>query len=99
MTFVRVWKFHAASGREREFEEVYGSGGAWALLFATGRGYIRTDLLKAAGAGGEYLALDFWNSRADWEAFLQEHPDEYASLDKRCESLTDGELLIGEYAD
>lgn len=44
--YVIVWEFHASEGKEKEFERVYGSGGAWADFFKRGKGYVRTELLR-----------------------------------------------------
>ena len=35
-TYVRMWEFQAHSGREREFEILYGPHGGWVHLFHGG---------------------------------------------------------------
>jgi len=37
---VRVWEYEVAPGREAEFEQLYGSAGAWAQLFARSAGHL-----------------------------------------------------------
>lgn len=36
---VRVWEYEVAPGCEAEFEQLYGSTGAWAQLFARSAGH------------------------------------------------------------
>ena len=37
---VRVWEYEVAPGCEVEFEQLYGSAGAWAQLFARSAGHL-----------------------------------------------------------
>ena len=97
--FVRVWRFRAAAGREGEFEELYGPTGAWAQLFGKAAGYLGTELQRVTGGSSEYLTIDRWESRPAWEAFRRDHAAAYESLDRRSESLTASEELVGELDD
>ena len=94
--FIRVWRYVAASGREADFERVYGPEGDWAQLFSVGDGYRRTELLRGAAAG-EYLVIDRWVSRDAWQAFLDAHRTAYDALDRRCRALTESEVPVGDY--
>ncbi len=95
--FVIVWEFRVRSGKRRAFEKAYGPDGDWALFFRTGQGYIRTELLSARGTPLRFLTLDFWASRADYERFKKITALEYQAIDKRCESLTEKEIEIGQF--
>jgi ribosomal-protein-alanine N-acetyltransferase len=95
--FTAVWEFHVASEKARAFEKVYGPEGNWAKLFRRGEGYIRTDLIRDHQIRGRYLTLDFWASRQAYQRFKKRNLASYKSLDKKCNSLTESERLIGEF--
>ena len=48
------------------FEEIYGSGGAWALLFQQSKNYRGTRLLKDYDKLGRYLTIDQWDDLVDF---------------------------------
>ena len=90
--YVIVWQFRTDA--PVEFERHYGSGGTWARLFRRSPDYVRTDLLRSSSG---YLTLDWWTSRAAYDAFRVEHAARYAEIDAMCETLTTFEEKIGEY--
>jgi len=92
---VLVWEFAPAAGREAEFERAYGPDGDWARLFRRDPAYLGTELLR--GAGGRYLTLDRWRSRAAFEAFRKREAEDYAVLDRRMEALTSHESSLGSF--
>ncbi|HEX6324842.1 MAG TPA: GNAT family N-acetyltransferase [Vicinamibacterales bacterium] len=95
VAFERVWRFRAADGSDDAFEQVYGSAGPWAHLFAQSPGYRGTELQRAAKPG-EYLLVDRWASRQAWEAFRRDFAAAYDALDRECEALTASEELVRE---
>ena len=97
MTHVRIWRFEPAPGREQEFAAAYAGDGVWARLFHQAYGFIGTTLLAPDEAGGPWLTLDRWRSRAAFERFQDEHGKDYRSLDSELERLTVGELFIGAF--
>ena len=60
-----------------EFERVYGPDGDWAQFFRRGRGYVGTELLRDLESPGRYLVVDRWESAEAYNAFVNEHRDEY----------------------
>lgn len=95
--FVRIWKFRVYPERNEEFRAAYGPTGPWAHLFERVTGYCGTELLTDAGDPHTYFALDWWESAEAWAAFLRAWSEDYAALDRRCESLTASEMEIGEF--
>lgn len=95
--FVIVWEFRVRSGKGREFERIYGPEGVWVEFFRQGKGYIRTELVRDLKAPRRYLTIDYWASRATYLRFKEENLAEYQAIDERCLSLTEGEVLIGEF--
>ncbi len=90
-----IWRYEVREEHRAAFEEAYGPTGAWAALFARGDGFRGTELLRAED--GSYLTLDIWASRADFEAFLQQHLADYEALDSSTEAWTVSEHRMGEY--
>jgi heme-degrading monooxygenase HmoA len=60
-----------------QFERVYGSNGEWAQFFRGGAGYIGTELLRDLEEPERYLVIDRWQSADAYNAFLEEHREEY----------------------
>jgi heme-degrading monooxygenase HmoA len=88
-----VWRYRVAAAKQRQFEQVYGSDGDWAMLFGEADGYVSTELLR--GGDGDYLTIDYWLGADAWEAFSARHIEAYRALDARCEALTEAEERIG----
>jgi heme-degrading monooxygenase HmoA len=92
---VIIWEFHVRQSRRKRFEKIYGPYGTWAEFFRQGKGYGGTELLRDPQNALRYCTLDFWKSRAAYEAFKKRHASEYNSIDKQGEALTTQETLIG----
>jgi heme-degrading monooxygenase HmoA len=90
-----IWRFKPAAGAEARFEAAYRSDGAWAQLFRTAPGYVKSELLREQG--GRYVTIDTWRSLADWDDFSRRRREAYAALDKACEALTETEERIGVF--
>ena len=95
--FTVVWEFRVPERRRRAFEIAYGPDGAWAQLFRTGEGYMRTELLRDKEAPGRYLTIDHWVSKRAFVKFKKQKRAEYEVLDKKCAALTQKEERLGEF--
>jgi heme-degrading monooxygenase HmoA len=60
-----------------EFERAYGADGDWARFFATGSGFIGTELLRDVEAPGRYVVVDRWETRDAYNEFVAANRDEY----------------------
>ena len=98
MKYVYIWQFEAIEGKETEFEDVYGSVGAWVKLFQRDSNYLQTMLIRDIQIKGRYLTVDIWKNRESFNSFKESFKSEFEALDKQCESLTTVETKIGEYA-
>lgn len=92
-----VWEFRVRAGMEPEFERRYSSTGDWARLFARGKGYEGTTLVRDSADPRRYLVIDDWKDAAAFAAFKQALGTEYAALDADCERLTEAEIHIGTF--
>jgi heme-degrading monooxygenase HmoA len=95
--YIILWEFEVRVGKEKEFEKMYGSEGAWAQLFRRDDGYHGTELVRDAGKTNRYFTLDFWISQEKYEAFRKENREEYKAIDQECEALTHSEREIGNF--
>ena len=95
--FLALWEFHVKPECIVTFEEIYGSGGDWALLFNQSPDFRGTELIRDLNQPGRYLTLDRWTSGEALQHFKQEHQTAYSDLDKKCESLTEKEAFLGNF--
>lgn len=94
--YVIVWEFEPRAGQEPEFERAYASDGDWAILFGRSSEYRGSELLRSA-AGRRYVTVDRWTSAEAFDAFRDRWRADYEALDRKCESLTQREALIGRF--
>ena len=80
-----------------EFERVYGANGDWAQFFRDGRGFVGTELLRDVEQPGRYLVVDRWESRDAYNAFVEEHRDDYMRRVDETVFLYDHELRFGTF--
>jgi quinol monooxygenase YgiN len=95
--FVIVWEFRVRPNKRRAFEKAYAPDGVWAKFFRHSAGYIRTELIRGREKPPGYLTIDVWVSRPAYERFKKQNRAEYQAIDKKCESLTRSEKLLGEF--
>jgi heme-degrading monooxygenase HmoA len=94
---VVAWSYRILAGCEPAFEALYGSDGGWAHLFARSPAYLGTRLLRDVDDAACYATFDRWRSLADYEAFLREHREAYAVLDREGDALTCEETRLGAF--
>ena len=95
--FIVVWEFRIRSGKGRDFEKIYGPEGVWVKFFRTGKGYMRTELIRDLKMPRRYLTIDVWKSRGAYLRFKRKHRIPYQAIDERCGALTEEEVKIGEF--
>lgn len=79
------------------FEAAYGSDGEWAQFFRRGRGYVGSELLRDLEQPGRYVVTDRWESSELYNAFVEEHRDEYMRRVDETAYLYDQELRFGTF--
>jgi heme-degrading monooxygenase HmoA len=80
-----------------QFEAVYGPDGDWAQFFKDARGYVGTELLRDVEVAGRYLVIDRWESADAYNAFANEHRDEYMRRVDETRFMYDQELRFGTF--
>ncbi|HKX92858.1 MAG TPA: antibiotic biosynthesis monooxygenase [Sphingomicrobium sp.] len=97
MTYLRIWKFRPAPGREDAFAAAYGPDGAWPALFGKADGYLGTELYRPDRPGGWWLTIDRWASAEGFERFGAQFGAEYRALDARLEGVAGDEQFVGAF--
>ena len=80
-----------------QFEEVYGSNGAWAAFFRDGPGFVGTELLRDVEQAGRYLVVDRWETAAAYNEFAAAHRDEYMRRVDESRFRYEHELRFGTF--
>src|SRR5260370_7923729 len=83
MSHVIIWEFVVREGCDREFEEAYGSKGAWAALFAKSPEHLGVELLRDTAAPRRYATIDPWASKDSFARFKQDPGPDYHTPDDR----------------
>lgn len=92
-----IWQFQVAPDRLAEFERHYAPGGSWTDLFALGRGYVGTVLLKDRVDPLRYITVDTWESVEAYRHFRSSFETRYRALDAVCAGFTTSEVSLGEF--
>lgn len=95
--FVYIWEYLVKAEKKTEFERIYGLDGEWVQLFNHGAGYLGTELHRDTSNNQRYLTVDYWISKEDRDNFREKFAEEFAMLDKQCESLTKQENFLGDF--
>ena len=84
------------SSNQAKFEEEYSRNGSWFKFFESSEDYLGSELMKNSD-GKNYVVIDKWMSKADYQDFLDENKAEYDQLNEKCKSLYDEEEEMGEF--
>lgn len=95
--YLAIWEFEIKPESRAQFEEIYGPDGAWARFFGQSPDYLGTKLTRDLTRPRRYLTLDYWTSREAFHGFKRAHAAEYETLDRQCKSLTEREVMVGEF--
>jgi heme-degrading monooxygenase HmoA len=97
--FQVVWEFIVREKDIAEFDKVYSSTGPWVALFRGSPGYLGSELLRDAQNPSRYLTIDRWDKAASHDLMRERFAQEYETLDRICEGLTESERQIGVFED
>ena len=95
--YLIIWEYQVKADRTADFEQIYHSNGAWAELFRKDEGHLGTKLLRDLDHAQRCITIDRWDSAKDYEAFCEQHKEEYETLDSQCSLLTKHESLLGKW--
>jgi hypothetical protein len=56
-----MWQFDVKTGRETEFEHLYGADGAWTAMNRHTRSYLGTSFLNDQNRASRYILIEYWS--------------------------------------
>ena len=95
--FVVLWEFDVKSECVDRFTLAYAANGEWARVFARDGKFRETRLLQNISEPLRFVTMDIWESRADYEHFLNEQPGAYYDLDAKCAAWTTAERHLNSF--
>jgi heme-degrading monooxygenase HmoA len=95
--FVVLWEFDVKSEYVDRFTLAYAANGEWARLFAKDSKFRETRLLQNVSEPLRFITMDIWESRADYEHFLNEQAHAYRDLDAQCAAWTTAERHVNSF--
>jgi hypothetical protein len=82
-----MWQFDVKSGRETEFEQLYGADGDWTTMNRQTRSYLGTSFLRDQNRSGRYVVIEYWSEMLVYEQHRAYRSDVIASLEERRTTL------------
>jgi heme-degrading monooxygenase HmoA len=86
--FVILWEYEVKPDSEDRFQKAYGPDGPWVRLFQCAPHFCGTQLRRDPARPLFYFTIDFWDSEASFEAFLETNRVAYEAIDRETEGLT-----------
>lgn len=56
-----MWQFDVKTGREAEFEQLYGADGPWTTSNRHTRSYLGTSFLHDQARASRYIVIEYWS--------------------------------------
>jgi hypothetical protein len=56
-----MWQFDVKAGHEKEFEQLYGSEGAWTAMNRHTRSYLGSSFLNDQNLASRYVLIEYWS--------------------------------------
>ena len=92
-----VWQFDVKSGREAEFETLYGVEGEWTALNRHTRSYLGSSFLHDQARPSRYIIIEYWSEMIVYEQHRASGSAAISSLEERSASLVDSAEPLGLY--
>jgi hypothetical protein len=90
-----MWQFDVKTGKEKEFEQLYGADGEWTLMNRPTRSYLGTSFLRDQNRQRRYLVIEYWSEMIVYEQHRSYRSDLIASLEERRTALVESVEPLG----
>jgi quinol monooxygenase YgiN len=90
-----LWQFDIKSGRESEFEELYGADGEWTAMNRQTRSYLGTSFLHDQNRSTRYMVIEYWSEMLVYEQHRASRTAAIAALEKRSAVLIESIEPLG----
>lgn len=98
MGYCYIWEFIIADDEIDVFWQTYGPEGPWIQLFKRSSGFVRTELIRDRSEPHRFVTIDYWESAAEYDRFMEDFRSEYETLDAAASGLASSERLIGHFS-
>jgi quinol monooxygenase YgiN len=93
-----VWQFDVRSGRNADFEELYGANGPWTLLNRGSRSYLGSSFLRDQTVPSRYLMVEYWSEMLIYERHQISHKQKIAELEAQRSALVESMEPLGVFS-
>lgn len=92
-----VWRFEVRPGAGEEFEQMYGSDGAWTDLSRRSRSFLGSSFLRDLGSDTRYLLVEYWGEMMVYEKHLASFQKQLDALEQRRAELVERMEPVGVF--
>jgi quinol monooxygenase YgiN len=92
-----MWQFDVKSGREKDFERLYGADGDWTALNRQTRSYLGSSFLHDQNRSSRYLVIEYWSEMIVYEQHRTSRSAIIDSIEQRRAELVDAVEPLGIY--
>jgi len=93
-----MWHFDVKSGREDEFEQLYGADGEWTTMNRLSRSYLGSSFLRDQSRTSRYLVIEYWSEMLVYEQHRAFKSDAVTSFEERSRTLVDSVEPMGIFS-
>jgi len=93
-----MWQFDVKSGREEEFEKLYGADGDWTALNRKTRSYLGSSFLRDQNRSSRYLLIEYWSEMLIYEQHRASRSTMMDAIETQREELVEAMEPLGIYA-
>jgi hypothetical protein len=90
-----VWQFDVKTGREAEFEQLYGADGEWTAVNRHTRSYLGSSFLRDQNRASRYILIEYWSEMLVYEQHKRYRGDAISSLEKHRAALVESVEPLG----
>lgn len=90
-----VWQFDVKTGRNDEFESLYGADGPWTALSRRSRSYLGSSFLRDLALSNRYLVVEYWSEMVVYEKHHADFQDETDQLERQRDALVEQATPLG----
>jgi hypothetical protein len=90
-----MWQFDVKSGREIEFEQLYGIDGEWTALNRHTRSYLGSSFLHDQNRPSRYIVIEYWSEMIVYDRHRASRAAAIASVEERSTTLVDAVEPLG----
>jgi len=90
-----MWQFDVRSGRETEFEQMYGADGEWTAMNRHARSYLGSSFLRDQNRASRYIVIEYWSEMLVYEQQRAYRSDAITSLEERRTALVQSIEPVG----